>query len=429
MNENKNRGWRIAETILLICIIGLVFLLKLSTDAALFKKEYNIFSDRGLARINIVLDGISLKEIDEGSKETKYEGNKLVLYKDKQIKVFNNVEIKGRGNTTWLKEKKPYQIKLSHNVDLLNTGKSKKWVLLANSLDSTHLRNDIAMMLAEMVGMEFNHRGEFIELYVDDEYRGLYYMIQKVEINKGSVDLKGEDGVLFELDMNHKGEKDYYVTYFGEHLVLSDSVKNDLDEEDKAITSFINDFNKAEKTIETKDYKKLIKILDIDSFAKYFLINEFAVNPDAYSTSFYLYKNKEGKIAAGPVWDFDLAFSNREWIWQVDDRLFSPYEDMIKKREAFGLDGLEEDLNISKIFYYLMDIPEFKEKVSLLFRNKLSGREEELIKAISDKKAFIDDAAIINNERWGKDDYEEEYMRLVEWIKARYSFFEEKYGR
>ena len=76
-----------------------------------------------------------------------------------------------------------------------------------------------------------------------------------------------------------------------------------------------------------------------------------------------------------------------------------------------------------------MDIPEFKEKVSLLFRNKLSGREEELIKAISDKKAFIDDAAIINNERWGKDDYEEEYMRLVEWIKARYSFFEEKYGR
>ncbi|MBR3228930.1 CotH kinase family protein, partial [Candidatus Saccharibacteria bacterium] len=150
MNENKNRGWRIAETILLICIIGLVFLLKLSTDAALFKKEYNKFSDRGLARINIVLDGISLKEIDEGSKETKYEGNKLVLYKDKQIKVFNNVEIKGRGNTTWLKEKKPYQIKLSHNVDLLNTGKSKKWVLLANSLDSTHLRNDIAMMLAEM---------------------------------------------------------------------------------------------------------------------------------------------------------------------------------------------------------------------------------------------------------------------------------------
>ena len=59
MNENKNRGWRIAETILLICIIGLVFLLKLSTDAALFKKEYNKFSDRGLARINIVLDGIS----------------------------------------------------------------------------------------------------------------------------------------------------------------------------------------------------------------------------------------------------------------------------------------------------------------------------------------------------------------------------------
>ena len=381
--------------------------------------------------MNITLNGVTLEEINAGSKDVKYEGNEVAVYEgSEKINEYDGVEVKGRGNTTWLHEKKPYQIKLKKKTDLLGMGKVKKWVLLANSLDVTHLRNDIAMRVAEMVGMKYNHRGRYVELYMNENYVGLYYILQKVEIDKGSVDLKRDDGLLFELDMVHRSEPVFYETRFGECLVLKDSVIDDPEILKNIADVFISDMNEAEKAIEEKDYNKVIGKLDIDSFAQYFLINEFAVNPDAYSTSFYLYRNNEGKIAAGPVWDFDLAFANKEWVWQVDERLFSPYEEMIKKREAFGSDGLEEDLNISKLFYYLMDIPEFKKEVAILFQNKMLGCGEGLLEEIQSVKALINDAIGMNNEKWknGKD-FEEEYDRLTEWIMARYSFLEKNYGK
>ena len=405
------------------------FLLSLDLERKGWEQIESVFPDRGVPRINITLNGVSLEEINEGSKDTKYEGNELTLYDGREEREFDDVEVKGRGNTTWLQEKKPYQIKFTHKADLLGMGKAKKWVLLANSLDDTHLRNDIAMMLAEMVGMEYNRRGEFVELYVDNEYVGLYYVLQKVEISKGSVDLRRDDGLLFELDMVHRGDVKYYETYLGEYLVLKDSVTNINEEGGNLANDFIEDLNMAEKAIEKKDYEKLVALIDVDSFAKYFLISEFTVNPDAYSTSFYLYRNNEGKIAAGPVWDFDLAFSNKKWVWIVDDRLFSPDEEMIKKREAFGYDGLEEDVNISKLLYYLMDISEFRKKVAEIFQETLMGRKEEIMEEIAKKKDGLEKIIRINNQKWNnKRDYDEEYKQLVEWMNARFDYFERTYG-
>lgn len=414
--------------VFLIVVIGVA--VKFGIEKAQADEILAKFPDRGIPRMNITLNDISLEEINEGSKDEKYEGNEVVVYEGGEMSEYEGVEIKGRGNTTWLHDKKPYQIKFKKKTDLLGMGKAKKWVLLANSLDATHLRNDIAMRLAEMVGMKYNHRGKFVEFYVDDNYVGLYYVLQKVEVSKGSVDLKRNDGLLFELDMVHRSEPVFYMTRFGECLVLKDSVINDSEKLKGIVDVFMLDINEAEKAIEERDYKRVIKIFDIDSFAQYFLINEFAVNPDAYSTSFYIYRNNEGKIAAGPVWDFDLAFANREWVWQVDERLFSPYEEMVKKREAFGSDGLEEDLNISKLLYFLMDMPEFKEKVVSLYQDRLLGRREELIKGIQSNKNVIEDAIKTNGEKWAsKRSFEEEYNRLIEWIKARYDFLEGNYGK
>ena len=415
--------------VVLVFVVMQGFLLSLDLKQKGWEQIESVFPDRGVPRINITLNDVSLDEVNEGSKDAKYEGNELTLYDGRSKREFDDVQVKGRGNTTWNQDKKPYQIKFAHKVDLLGMGKAKKWVLLANSLDDTHLRNDIAMMLAEMVGVEYNHRGKFVEVYVDGEYIGLYYVLQKVEISKGSVDLKRDDGLLFELDMVHRGDVKYYETHLGEYLVLKDSVVDLNEEENSLIDEFIDDLNLAEKAVEKKDYEKLAKLMDVDSFAKYFLISELTVNPDAYSTSFYMYRNNDGKIAAGPVWDFDLAFSNKEWVWNVDDRLFSPDEEMIKKREAFGYDGLEEDVNISKLLYYLMDMPEFRKKVAELFQETLMGRKEEIMEEIANKKDELEKIIRINNQKWkSKRDFDEEYRQLVEWLGARFDYFERTYG-
>ena len=410
----------------LILVVGIGLLVKFGMEKAQADEILAKFPDRGVPRMNITLNGVTLEEINAGSKETKYEGNEVAVYEgSEKINEYDGVEVKGRGNTTWNQDKKPSQIKFNQKVDLFGMGKRKKWVLLANAFDITSLRNDTAMLLAEMVGMQYNKRGKFLELYIDDEYNGLYYLMQKVEIDKASVDLRRSDGLLFEIDMLHTDDGDTFISYLGDFLVLKDSVLNDYGD---MVKSFMFDYNNAERAIIEKNYSKITKIIDIDSFAEYYLINEFAANPDAYSTSFYLYRNNEGKIAAGPVWDFDLAFANKEWVWHVDERLFSPYEEMVKKKEAFGFDGSKENENISKIFYYLMEIPEFREKVSVLFQDRLCGRKDELVKAIMTSGNTVNMAVLSNNTKWNKTFSGEEYLTLIEWVEARYDYFERVYG-
>lgn len=385
--------------------------------------------DRGVPVMEIKLDGVSLEEIDGGPKSTKYEGNEVILYEGSEAFSYDNVEIKGRGNTTWNQEKKPYQIKFAKNVDLLGLGKAKKWVLLANALDKSFLRNDAALLLAEMLEMPYNNRGDFVELYINDDYRGLYYLVQKIEIAKGSVDLRGGNGILFELDSLHRNEDEpCYETYLGECLILKDLVVDKEENKEEIADGFLTDLNDAEKAIKEGDYERGVELLDVISFAKYYLVSEFTVNPDAYSTSFYLYRNDDGKIAAGPVWDLDLSMANREWVWQVDDRLFSPYEDMIKRREAFGEDGLDEDLSISKLIYYLVDLIEFRREVEQIYQEKMAGRGEEFIRRINEKAKEIDRAARADEEKWGRMDYEHELIEMKNWIRKRYEHFEQVYG-
>lgn len=411
----------------LILIVGVGMLVKLGMERATAEELAMKFPDRGVPRMNITLDGVSLEEINSGPKDEKYEGNKLALYEGNEVREFEGVQVKGRGNTTWEQPKKPYQIKFDKKVNLLGMGKAKKWILLANYLDASQLRNDIALYLAEMLGVEYNYRGKFVELYVDGKYEGLYYLVKKIEIGKGSVDLKRDDALLFELDMLHKKDENFYETYFGEHLVLKDSL---IGKDDSAgiVSEFISDFNEAERAIENRDYEKIKQLLDVESFVKYYLVNEFAVNPDAYSTSFYLYRNNDGKIAAGPVWDFDLAFANRRWISRDDEEFFSPRGSMVRRGEAFGYEGEDGDRNIPRIFYYLMDMPEFSKEVDDVYENKMSGRKDELIREIYNKIDEIKMVVVLDGKKWGEDEFEENVNELIRWVNARYDYFEEKYG-
>lgn len=384
--------------------------------------------DRGVPVMEITLtDGLELSDIDGGDKDTKYERNEVTVYENGEAREYNDVEVKGRGNTTWGNVKKPYRIRFTKNVDLLGLGKTKKWVLLANALDVSYLRNDIALMLAKMVEVPYSHRGDFVELYINGNYRGLYYLVQQVEIAKGSVDLRNEEGLLFEIDTLHKDDETCYTTYFNECLVLKDGRKIQ-DENNGLVDEFLTDLNKAEVAAEKGNYNDVVKFLDIDSFAKYFLVNEFVVNPDAYTSSFYLYRNNEGEIAAGPVWDFDYALANKEWVWWADESFFSPDEDMVRKKNAFGEDGLEEDLNTSKLVYYLMDMSGFQEAVKSIYKEKMSGKEDKFIHAIETKTREIYRAMKTDEEKWGKEGLEDELIELMKWIRKRYRHFERVYG-
>ena len=425
MKKKKDNSWKVAVVALLFCVVGLGWMFVYDMNNKLNDTSLN----NKIPKINIELNEISLEEIKAGSKDQKYEGNKVDIYDNGSTYQYEEVEIKGRGNTTWEQVKKPYQIKFSQRVDLLNLGKNKKWVLLANYYDATFLRNDIALLLTEILEMQYNHRGEFVELYFNDEYEGLYYLVQKIEISNGSVDLKDNLGVLFEIENFSWHEEDCDESYSGNCLVLKDTVSKDAKEKTEAEKNFMDSFNKFEKAAEKGDYEKISELIDIESFAKYFIVSEFTVNPDAYSSSFYFYKDGiDDKIHAGPMWDFDLALGNRSWGWQIDERFYSPYEDMVREREAFGQDGLKEDMCISKDVYYLMKIPEFKNEVKRIFQEKLMNKKSELLEEIARKNNEIQKALLVNHTKWEEKNFEANYEAMIDWIEARYDYLQTKYG-
>ena len=399
-------------------------------------KSEEEFEDRGVVRVNIGLAGVSLEEINGGSKDVKYEGNAVTIYEDGETYKYSDVEVKGRRNGTWIQEKKPYQIKFKEKVDLFGMGKARKWYLLANATDATNLRTETSFYIAKMLDEKYPFTGKFIELYINNEYQGLYYVTHAMEINKQVVDLKDSLGVLVELDNFYGGNEKYYETQNGELFVVKDLVNED--NEDAAMEDFIRSFNELEKAIEEKDYEKISELADVRSFVNYYLLSEFTVNPDAYWTSFYFYKDgPEDKIHAGPGWDFDLTLGSRAWGNWLGDKFYSPTEKMIRKQEIQPKEFYEENHNeigyqasqqLSKIMFKLMEIPEFEAEVKKVFTDVMSGRKNELLRMIKSKASSVEEVAKKNNERWERNDFWEEVNKMLDWIEKRYDYFEQEYG-
>ena len=107
--------------------------------------------------------------------------------------------IKGRGNSTWTKPKKPYRLKLDKKTSMFGLSPAKDWVLLANYNDYTLMTNAVAMKIGRQLGMPYTHDIIPIDVTINGIYRGNYNLTQQVEIHENRVNV-GEGGVLWELD-------------------------------------------------------------------------------------------------------------------------------------------------------------------------------------------------------------------------------------
>ena len=381
-----------------------------------------------IAKIEIELLNITADELKMADKTEKFSNNVGILTDEQgKIPVAQNLEIKLRGNSTFLQEKKPFQLKFAKKIDVFGLGEAKKWVLRSNSLDKSYLRDDTAMTIAEMLGEKYTNRGKFVELYLDSDYEGLYYLMDKIEIGKGRVDLRDELGVLAELDSLHQAEGGCYFSHLGSCMKLVEAVVEDEKTEVAAMEAFMADFNLLEQAAEAGDFASVAKVADVESLAQYFLISEFTNNPDAFASSFYFYKDgAENKIHAGPAWDFDFALGNLDWWWTDGLVNFhSPEVDQAQRARAWSENGS----HISKLLYLLVDIPEFRTEVEQVWQERMSGRGAELVYSIGETANLIREAAIKDGEKWGRRDFDEEVEYLLNWVGARYRFMEKTYGK
>lgn len=398
------------------------------------------FEDRGLPIINIELNGVSLEEINGGDKDIKYSSNRLAIREGGITREYDDIVVKGRGNGTWTQEKKPYQIKFNEKVDLFGLGKAKKWVLLANAMDATNLRTAAAFRLEEMLDMKYRFSGEFVELYINNRYEGLYYLTHAVEVGKNVVDLKDSMGILVELDNLYYEWERYYKTGNGDYLLVKDVV--DEMNEEEAMRRFLKAYDEFERAVAEKNYERVKELVDIESFAQYYLLSEFLVNPDAYWTSFYMYKDGDSdKIHAGPGWDFDLAFANRRWINWMGQNFYSPEATMIRKGELLTMEEYEQmdfedkmdcynwSMQLSRIVFDMMELPEFQEDVADVYKKRMRGNIKELGINILEWARSIERPMWEDYKKWNRGDYGSEIEEMVKWIRRRSEYFEQEYGQ
>lgn len=388
-------------------------------------REESVALENDLPVIRIKLNDVTLETIKAGTKKVKYEGNELEFQNGDELLDFEDVQIKGRGNSTWGLPKAPLQIKFKEKVDLLGFRERKTYILLANYLDYSFMRNATMFKLAEMIKEEYRVVGEFVELYIDDEYQGLYYFTTKIGVDKNTVNLKDDLGLIVEMDTLHRDTEDCYDSVAGECLTIKEAVSEDDEEKVQvAMADFVTEFSKLEAAAKDGNFRAVSEVADVESFAKYYLVSEFAVNPDAYVSSFYFYKDGvSDKIHAGPLWDFDLAFSNRQWVWGNED-FYSPTKTMFQREEFF-----KSESDSGKLMYYLMDIPEFRAVVDRVFREELAGQKNELLEWFDREVEKISEAALRDEAKWREEAFFEDDVRyLMDWLEKRYDYFEEGYG-
>lgn len=225
--------------------------------------------------------------------------------------------LRGRGNSTFKHLKKPFTIKFEEKTRMLGMRKSRKWVFLANYLDPTLLRNDITLHIGQLANaLEWTPRGEFVDLVFNGTYMGNYYVCEKINISKQHIDIDemtsqdndGEaltGGYLLTFDSTFD-EPNRFKTQL-ENIpvnILSPGADIITTQQINYITDYIN---KIEKLLHAGEYNTLYnEYLDRDSFVDYYLIQLFCGNKDfKVPRSVYVYKKRNGKLYAGPLWDFD----------------------------------------------------------------------------------------------------------------------------
>lgn len=270
-----------------------------------------------------------------------------------------NIGIEIRGSSSTMFDKKSYGLEIwddnlnDTTASILGMPEEEDWVLHGPYSDKSLMRNFLTFHLGRELG-RYASRTRYVELVLNNDYRGVYVFMEKIKRDKNRVDIAdlgpdentGDDlsgGYIIKLDKfdgsNTGGgwaspyrppgyTKSNQEIYFQFDYP---KVKNITPAQKQYIEDYVTAFEEALQTRPSKDlvngYKSYI---DLESFVDFAIINELSRNVDGYRLSTFLHKDKDskdGKLYIGPIWDFNLAFGNADyydgsntkgWAWNFN---------------------------------------------------------------------------------------------------------------
>ncbi|MBQ8334402.1 MAG: CotH kinase family protein [Clostridia bacterium] len=242
---------------------------------------------------------------------------------DKYSRTGLKAQIRGRGNSTWeYYEKKPYRLKFDDKIDLFGMGKARDWVLLANTVDMAMLRNlTVYRMAQQFEGCKYTTDCEFVHVYLNDEYLGLYLAVEQVEEGKNRVEIG--DGIDENGNPTAPEDTGFLLEIggaggWGDWVFNARSVKRvsipavvikspESNVTTEAQYNYIKNYvDEVQKAIAGDDFETLCELVDIQTFVDSFICTQYILAGDM-GYCFFAYKEPGGKLCLGPLWDYDQA--------------------------------------------------------------------------------------------------------------------------
>ena len=295
-------------------------------------------------------------------------------------------QVKGRGNTTWSWPKKPYTIKLEKKTSVFGMPAHKRWVLLANFMDRTLMRNLVSMKVGSMLdNLAWTPRCQCVELVMNGSHRGTYLLIEQVRVDKNRVNIDEKNGFMLECDFHYDNEIQWLDPH-GRCNNWSDAIPFSINHPDTDTISApyvqkIKDYiyEVAEALYSDGFEEKYPAYLDVDSFVDYWIAFEVMGNHELQNPgSVYMHRDKDGLLTAGPLWDFD---------WGVLSYNTSP--------------GARTGLIDRHAIWYdrLFDDPAFRAKVKARWEQVLPELRT-VVSYINEQKKLLEKTAKLNFAMW-----------------------------
>ena len=382
---------------------------------------------------NIPLISIHIEDSIEPFDKNNYHDCHILITDKNQKNAEATAKIKVRGNATQRLEKKPYRLKFDSKISPLSlSAKAKSWALLANHSDKTLLRNSLALQISKLFEMKWTPECEMVDLILNGEYKGNYGLCDKVETHKGRVEITEMDdtcvkepevtgGYFFTADAYAQQEGTYHKTTKGIIYTFKDPEESDIVKEQ--LDYFTNYFN----VLEAEGYNNTVDKIDIETFAKYLLIEDLSGNGEAYWSCYMTKERSDDKFYFGPVWDFDLGFDNDMRVYptlEKKDFIFK-YGTSAGTMKTFAQTVLANEDVIQGVKKVWGDYK--KEKVT----------KTVLLNYLDEQFKNIDESQKLNFIRWDilnkqvllnpvvRGSYEAEANYLREYIQKRYDILDE----
>ena len=405
------------------------------------------------------------------SKETYIDAELVIqgneVYNSKTTKLYNGAtEIRGRGNSTWSQPKKPYRLKLDKKADLFGMGKSKHWVLLANYLDESLLRNTLAYDLSGAMGME-QMSTVFVDVVLNGDFVGNYQLCENIRADITRVDVfdwesfaEDSAGIIADevgLSKDETGDLEEYMaenmgwitsgtlTFGGASYAIADypeieipSINGgyilELDEyydevskfrtnsnqpimfknpefvnTNKDMIGYVQEYVQAfEDAVQSDSYSAYYdgqtlhysELYDFDALIDYWLINEIFFNEELNKKSTYMYKEIDGLMKMGPIWDMDWSSGGEGQTYHTAQWATVYYS---------------TNAQANNWYKFLIQDPYFFLKAQERYWEIRNAQVADMMAQIDSSYEMLKISAAANGERWG---YRSDYKTYVDSLRS-----------